>query len=482
MRSEDLKSLIGKIQTTKAEFQNIEVKKCKDGITEKLYDTLSSFSNQDEGGIIVFGLDEKAEFEITGIDDVQLLQRRVSEQCEQMQPAVRPVFTVTQVKGLNIVSAEIPPVDISERPCFYKGKGRLKGAYVRVGEADVPMTEYEVYSYEAYRRKYRDELRVVERSDMDSLDKSKLERYLTRLKSDKPNLSRLDDKKIIDLMSICIDNVPTLAAQMLFGLYPQAYFPQLSVIAVCIPGTEMGETDSDNSRFTDNKRIDGTIPDMLREALSFVLRNSRSKTIIDPATGKRQDRTDYPMNSVREALLNALVHRDYSIHTEGMPIQLKLFSDRLEITNPGGLYGRLTVDTLGKIQPDTRNPVIATALEVMNITENRYSGIPTMIREMKEHRLPSPEFINIGGDFTVILRQNNGITETVTNETVSLLEFCRTPRTRKEIAGFLRLSSVTYAIKTHLQPLIDEGKIALAIPDRPSSPNQRYYTVSSAGA
>ncbi|MBQ4364365.1 MAG: putative DNA binding domain-containing protein [Oscillospiraceae bacterium] len=482
MRSEDLKSLIDKIQTTKAEFQNIEVKKCKDGITEKLYDTLSSFSNQDEGGIIVFGLDEKAGFEITGIDDVQLLQRRVSEQCEQMQPAVRPVFTVTQVKGLNIVSAEIPPVDISDRPCFYKGRGRLKGAYVRVGEADVPMTEYEVYSYEAYRRKYRDELRVVERSDMDSLDKSKLERYLTRLRSDKPNLSRLDDKKIIDLMSICIDNVPTLAAQMLFGLYPQAYFPQLSVIAVCIPGTEMGETDSDNSRFTDNKRIDGTIPDMLREALSFVLRNSRSKTIIDPATGKRQDRTDYPMNSVREALLNALVHRDYSIHTEGMPIQLKLFSDRLEITNPGGLYGRLTVDTLGKIQPDTRNPVIATALEVMNITENRYSGIPTMIREMKEHGLPAPEFINIGGDFTVILRQNNGITETVTNETVSLLEFCRTPRTRKEIAGFLKLSSVTYAIKTHLQPLIDEGKIALAIPDRPSSPNQRYYTVSSTGA
>ncbi|MBR4345638.1 MAG: putative DNA binding domain-containing protein [Oscillospiraceae bacterium] len=482
MRSEDLKSLIGKIQTTKAEFQNIEVKKCKDGITEKLYDTLSSFSNQDEGGIIVFGLDEKAGFEITGIDDVQLLQRRVSEQCEQMQPAVRPVFTVTQVKGLNIVSAEIPPVDISDRPCFYKGRGRLKGAYVRVGEADVPMTEYEVYSYEAYRRKYRDELRVVERSDMDSLDKSKLERYLTRLKSDKPNLSRLDDKKIIDLMSICIDNVPTLAAQMLFGLYPQAYFPQLSVIAVCIPGTEMGETDSDNSRFTDNKRIDGTIPDMLREALSFVLRNSRSKTIIDPATGQRQDRTDYPMNSVREALLNALVHRDYSIHTEGMPIQLKLFSDRLEITNPGGLYGRLTVDTLGKIQPDTRNPVIATALEVMNITENRYSGIPTMIREMKEHGLPAPEFINIGGDFTVILRQNNDITETVTNETVSLLEFCRTPRTRKEIAGFLKLSSVTYAIKTHLQPLIDEGKIALAIPDRPSSPNQRYYTVSSTGA
>ena len=170
MFEQDLKELIEKVKKAKAEFQNVELKKCKDGVTERLFDTLSSFSNQDDGGVIIFGIDESSNYEITGIDDVQLLQKKVMEQCQQMEPAVRAVFTVTEADGRNIVAAEIPPVDITERPCFYKGKGRIKGSYVRVGDADIPMNEYEVYSYEAYRKKYQDEIREVERAEMSSLD------------------------------------------------------------------------------------------------------------------------------------------------------------------------------------------------------------------------------------------------------------------------------------------------------------------------
>ena len=285
-----------------------------------------------------------------------------------MEPSVRAVFTVTEIDGKNVVSAEIPPIDITDRPCFYKGKGRLKGSYVRVGESDQRMSEYEMYSFEAYRKKYQDDIRSVERAAVSSLNSEKIEEYLKLLKKDKPNLSNLKDSQILELMSIMREDKPTLAAEFLFGLYPQAHFPQLGIIAVSVPGTEIGDTDIDDSRFIDNQRIEGTIPDMVDAALQFVRKNTRKKTIIDPSTGKRRDKTDYPINSVREALLNALVHRDYSIHTEGMPVQLSIFADRLEITNPGGLYGRLTLDTLGKVQPDTRNPVLATALEVMDVT------------------------------------------------------------------------------------------------------------------
>lgn len=104
---------------------------------------------------------------------------------------------------------------------------------------------------------------------------------------------------------------------------------------------------------------------MLDGAIQFVSRNIRTKTIINSQTGKREDRPDYPITAVREAILNALVHRDYSIHTEGMPIQLIMFEDRMEIRNPGGIYGRIKIDQLGKVQPDTRNPVIASELEVL---------------------------------------------------------------------------------------------------------------------
>ena len=86
-----------------------------------------------------------------------------------------------------------------------------------------------------------------------------------------------------------------------------------------------------------------------------------------------------------------------------MPIQLIMFEDRIEIHNPGGLYGRITIDQLGKIQPDTRNPVLASALETLGITENRYSGIPTIRMEMEKYNLRQPEFLDERGSFIVKL-------------------------------------------------------------------------------
>jgi len=477
MNELELKEIVNKIQNSKAEFQNIEVKRNKTQATEKLFDTLSSFSNQDDGGIILFGLYEDDNFAVTGVDNIQSLQKSVMEQCNQMEPPVRAVFTVTEIEGKNVVSAEIPPVELSERPCYYKGRGRLKGAYVRVGDADCHMSEYEIYSYEAYRKKYQDDIRVTERASMSSLDKNKLENYLLQLKLNKPNLSVLDDTTIMELMSIRTENHPTLAAEMLFGLYPQAFFPQLCIVAVSVPGTETGDLDDDGSRFIDNQRIEGTIPEMLNLALAFVRKNTHIKTIIDAETGKRHDRSDYPVNSVREALLNALIHRDYSIHTEGMPVQLTIYTDRMEIINPGGLYGRLTLDTLGKIQPDTRNPVLATALEILNITENRYSGIPTIRRELREYGLPEAEFKNERGEFRVCFRLNNTVRSDFTDtDEKNIIQFCKIPRTRKEISEFLNLKSTTYAMNKYVQPLIDANKIKLMIPGSPSSSNQKYFS------
>ena len=223
-----------------------------------------------------------------------------------------------------------------------------------------------------------------------------------------------------------------------------------------------------------------SIREMLDEALLFVKRNMRTKTIISPTTGRRTDRTDYPITAVREAIINALVHRDYSIHTEGMPIQLIMFEDRIEIHNPGGLYGRITIDQLGKIQPDTRNPVLASALETLGIIENRYSGIPTIRMEMEKYNLRQPEFLDERGSFIVKLyKESKNDYEDMSNdeETNNLIVFCKTPRTRKEICDYLGLNSVTYAIQTYVNPLVEAGVIKLSIPDKPKSPKQLYYSV-----
>lgn len=478
MTTEELMEKLELIQKMKCETSTLEIKSAEQGCPQRLYDTLSSFSNQEDGGIIIFGVDEKHGYKEVGVYDPQDIQKKINEQCLQMEPVVRPLLTVLEKNNKFFVSAEIPSVDITDRPVFYQGKGRMKGSYTRVGDSDEPMTEYEVYSYEAYRKKYQDDIRAIDRVSFASLDHKLLEQYIELLKKGKPRLAAIPDKEIYELMSIKRDDRITLSAVMNFCPYPQAYFPQLCIIATVVPGTEVGTIGDQGERFTDNQRIEGNISDMLDGAMQFVNRNMRIKTIINPHTGKREDRPDYPITAVREALLNALVHRDYSIHTEGMPIQLIMFEDRMEIRNPGGIYGRIKIDQLGKVQPDTRNPVIASELEVLKVTENRYSGIPTIRRMMQEYDLQQPEFLDERGSFIVklyksVIEQKADEMEEVDNR--ELIFFCKTPRTRKEICDYLGLNSVSYAIQTRVMPLVEKGIIKMSIPEKPKSPKQLFY-------
>ena len=143
----ELLELAKSICKQKAETQTLELKCAHVDCPKRLYDTLSSFSNQDSGGILLFGIDEDAGYRVVGVYDPQDLQKKVTEQCNQMEPKVRAVFTFAEwQEGIWICSAEIPGLDLSERPCFYQGAGRIKGSFLRVGDADLPMTDYELYS------------------------------------------------------------------------------------------------------------------------------------------------------------------------------------------------------------------------------------------------------------------------------------------------------------------------------------------------
>lgn len=478
MQDTELLELVRKIQSFNCEFQTIEVKTANQGCPKKLYDTLSSFSNQDDGGIIVFGLSEKDDFAVLGVYDVQDLQKKVTEQCKEMEPIVRALFSVCEIDGKMVVSAEIPGTDISERPVFYKGAGRMRGSYIRVDESDEPMSEYEIYSYEAFRKRIRDDIRVVSNAKLSLFDTEKLNEYISAVKSESINLANnVSDEEIMELMGITVDGVPTLAGVMTFSKYPQGYFPQLCITAVCIPGLEMGDTDDEQVRFTDNRRITGPISEMLSEAVEFVRRNSRYKTIID-RDGKRIDKEEYPIKAVREAVLNALVHRDYSIYTENIPIRIEMYSDRMEIISSGGLYGRITIDSLGKVRPDTRNAALANMLEILHITENRYSGIPTICREFKQAGLPAPIFEVRRGEFTVIFKNDiykSSLSEKGYGAAKDIIAFCSIPRSRDELQKFTGYSRY-YTMSKIVQPLVDSGKIVLTIPDKPKSAKQKYVS------
>lgn len=471
MQQEALLKLIKDIKLLKTESQTIELKSALHGCPTRLYDTLSSFSNQDEGGIIIFGIDESDGYTVKGVYDPHDLQKKVTEQCKQMEPSVRALFTVCNIDGKAVVSAEIPGADISSRPVFYKGAGRIRGSFIRVGEADEQMSKYEIYSYEAFRQRIRNDLRPVENSNLKFINKERLDCYLQAVKKERKNLSDfVSDSEILDLMGITINGKLTLAGLLTFSIYPQSYFPQLCITAVSIAGTELGSAGDNGERFIDNKRITGAIPDMLEEAVEFVRKNSRIKTIIDE-NGHRADKPEYPVKAVREAILNALVHRDYSIHTENTPISIEMYRDRMEITSSGGLYGRISIDSLGKVRPETRNAALANMLELLKITENRYSGIPTIRKEFAEFGLPAPIFSAVHGEFKVTMR--NGIHANTASSAYSVTDFCATPKTREEIVAFVGKSR-NHVMSHIVAPLVASGELKLTIPEKPQSPRQKY--------
>jgi len=349
--------------------------------------------------------------------------------------------------------------------------GRVKVSYIRVGKSDEAMSEYEIYSYEAFRKRIRDDIRTIENAKIQLFDEQLLNEYLLSVKQERKNLSEnVSDNEILELMGVTVESAPTLAGLMTFSKYPQTYFPQLCITAVSLPGTEMGELGNEGERFIDNKRITGAIPDMLEEAVEFVRKNSRTKTIIDD-NGHRYDKTEYPMKAVREAILNALVHRDYSIHTENTPIRIEMYRDRMEITNSGGLYGKINIDALGKVHPETRNAALANILELLKITENRYSGIPTMRTEFLKAGLPMPIFSVSHGEFKVVMK--NGLYKESATTEDAILEFCSVPRTRAELIEFTGKSR-THTMINIIGPLVSAGKIKLTLPDKPKSSKQKY--------
>ena len=478
MREEELVSLVRKVQKSQTEFQSVELKSAEGGFPKKIYDTLSSFSNQDDGGTILFGVSEEDVYEVVGVYDAENAQKKAMEACEQMEPNVRAAFTSTEVDGKIVLAAEIPPVEYWSRPVFYKGAGRLKGSYVRVGDADEPMSQYEIYSYEAFRRRIREDLRTVPECGMEMLDGKRIKECIEAAKKDREKLKKLPDEQIMELLGITVKGVPTFAAVLSFAIYPQGWFPQLCITAVSLPGTEMGEIDEAGARFLDNKRITGNIPDMLDDAVDFVRKNMRTRTIVG-GNGKRSDRDEYPVIAVREAILNALIHRDYSTLTENTPITIEMYRNRMDVVSKGGLYGGGSVSQLGKGRPETRNSALINILELLNVTENRYSGIPTMQREMEEADLPDPKFEIRRGEFRVTLSNSRielgeGIDKTDIRSAV--VKFCSAPRSRDELTAFTGKSRY-YTMSSIVQPLIEQGRIKMTLPDKPKSSKQRYITV-----
>ncbi|KDE72830.1 RNA-binding domain-containing protein [Fusobacterium necrophorum] len=496
MTEREIIDKIEKLLNFKSESEEIEVKSASGGIP-KIYDTISAFANT-RGGIIIFGINEKnnGNFEVVGLRNFNEIQRKISEICSQkMFPSIRPIITQIEYRNKKLLVMEILELNQIEKPCYYIKNGIEKGAYIRVGDSDQRMTKYEIYALDAYKKRIDEDLKIVEQSRLKNLDKRKLEEYIRKIKKEKPKFSKKGKVSILKLSNIVKEKngeiFPTFAGMMVFGEYPQQFYPQLFIACSIIPGYELGELGKIGERFTDNARIEGNIEEMLEGAMNFLEKNMRIKVVVD-SSGRRSNISEYPMVALREAIVNALVHRDYSIYTEKSYIRVFKYKDRIEIESPGTLYGRNRIEQLGTdTMLEVRNSTIVQILENQkSILENRHSGIPTMKSEMLKNDLPEPEFINQRGSFKVIFYNGEGKSDTVEgkSDTVEgksdtvhkyefeILEYCKEARSKKEIMAYLNMNSSSYVSRKILIPLIQKGKLQYTNPNK-NAKNQKYISM-----
>lgn len=298
---------------------------------------------------------------------------------------------------------------------------------------------------------------------------------------------------------------------MNFGEYPQSFYPQLFIACVVVPGTELGDTGSLGERFIDNKRVEGTIEEMLNGTMNFLRRNMKTSIIIDE-NGNRKNRTEYPLEALREAVANALIHRDYSPQTQNTYISVSMYDNRIEILSPGALYGGNKLEKLGTATTmEVRNPTIVKILEEKkSVIENRHSGIPTMKIEMKKYGLPDPEFYEEQDSFKVVFKNNKNINAAKCEPEITkcepritkceskttkcepgiikceqkdedflrsiVLKYCLIPRTAREICDKLGNLPKRYVANNIIKPLINIGKLEYTNKKCVNAKNQKYKT------
>ncbi len=411
MTREELRQLVAEVQRRQCELENVEVKAAHGGTPKRLFATLSAFANRLGGGVLLFGLDESRDFSLVGVGNPHRLQEELTHVASaEMEPALRPVFTVDEIDGQTVVAAEVDEVQATQKPCHYKTAGVAKGAYLRVGNTNRQMTDYEVFGYLSGRGQPTCDEEIVPGATLNDLDDALLDTYLDNLRRARPRASYLRgsrEEALTRLRVLMQDGEvlrPTLAGLLTFGKYPQEFCPQLMITFVQYFGTTEEEKTPRGARFFDNRRFEGPIPEMVAEAETYILGAMRKASLIEGIF--RRDIPEYPQEALREALANTIAHRDYSSYVRGSYIQVRMFADRLEIQSPGGLFGNVTIENLEEEQ-STRNARLMRMMEDMHVVENRGSGIKAMLHALRNANLEPPRFDDRRSSFLVTFRNHS---------------------------------------------------------------------------
>lgn len=405
MTAEELRDIIDQLRRHGSELTNVEAKRARDGLPRRIWETLSAFANTPGGGVLTLGLDEEKGFAPVGVSNAAKLQADLgSVASDQLEPPVRPLLQVFEIDGAPLLVAEVPEMAPEAKPCYYRGGGLANGAFIRVGDGDRKLTAYEVQALFEGRGQPRHDEEPLEGTSLDDLDAELLGGLLRRLRAREGGPYRAwTDEQVLRALKVIVPGpdgrpVASLLGWLCFAPYPQERFPGLCVTFTRYPTPEPGRTGPGGERFLDNAKLEGPIPSMVVEALRVIKRNMQRRGIVQGLF--REDMWEYPELVLREALVNALGHRDLSPQARGSHVQVQMFPDRIEFLSPGGLFGPIQPDQLGEpgVQ-SSRNAFLMKVLEDLPppdetrpLCENRGTGLVAMIEQLRRAGMSPPRF------------------------------------------------------------------------------------------
>ncbi len=387
MKRDELIEIIQNGESSKIEF------KTEDVHINSLAEEIVAFANLD-GGIVLIGVDDSGE--IKGCERKKFEEFVINVCRSNVRPAILPVIEKVVVDGKMVLAVIIERGDTP----YSTNRGLY---FIRVGSTKQTPTQQELLRLFQKRNILQFDETPVVGASVNSIDLTKVGIYLTRL-GQSPLDEENDHALINDLINLSImvdidDGRPTVGGVLAFGKKPQRYFPSFNIMCGAYKGSDFL---SDTIR---EKELFGTLDELIEDAIAFLKLSMPQAHAMERGV-RRNDSYLYPVEALREGVVNAICHRDYTI--TGSAIRLFLFDDRLEIRSPGGLPNTLTLENM-LFRQYIRNQVIASFLAGGGYMERRGKGMLRMLKSCEEINV-SCEFSLTPdhGEFVITFRARGG--------------------------------------------------------------------------
>ncbi len=370
--------------------QEIELK-TERASARTLAESLVALANAN-GGVVLVGVDPRSAKPL-GLKDAAAARDKALEAAFLTEPhLIIPLPEVVTVACAEPSRSDDKDVLVITVPPGLPHVYSLRGKYlIRVGAQNEPLDPKTLRRLIIERGEVSFESRIPRGATLDDIDWDKAKRYLASLEG----MSTANVEEVLYNRGCLVredeEYRPTNAGVLLFGITPERFVKSGEVVVVRYAGREMSD------EFV-REDIKGTLPDQIRRAEAFLVSNMKRGVRL--VSLEREEQVEYPVKAVREAIVNAVAHRDYSIR--GDEIRIFMFSDRIEFYSPGRLPGHVTVDNIIE-ERFSRNEIIVQVLADMGFIEYLGYGIDRMIKLMRDYGLPVPHFQETAGGFRVIL-------------------------------------------------------------------------------